>query len=161
VLWHPQTPYHAAIVKEIRTAAAPSLSIEPLFIQARSVADFDRAFSAIARERAQALCVLEGPVAWAHRTRLLDLVSKARLPAIYAQREYPEHGGLMSYGTSMAEMWQRSAAYVDKILRGARPGDLPIEQPTRFELVINLKTAKALGLKIPQSVLMRADQVIR
>jgi putative ABC transport system substrate-binding protein len=163
VLWNPETPPHAAVVKEIKTAA-PLLSIEPRFIEARSLDDFDRAFSAIRREQAQALYVAEGPLRGgfqAYRARLLELASKARLPAIYGWRAFPDDGGLMSYGTNQAEMFRRSATYVDKILKGAKPGDLPIEQPTKFELVINLKTAKALGLTIPPSVLVRADEVIK
>jgi putative ABC transport system substrate-binding protein len=160
VLWNPKTPHNATVVKEIKTAA-PFLSIEPRFVEARGLYDFERAFSAVGQEHPQALYVVEGPVFWARRTRLLDLVSKARLPAIYGHRDFPDHGGLMSYGTNFADMFRRSAVYVDKILKGARPDDLPIEQPTRFELVINLRTARALGLKIPQAMLLRADQVIR
>ncbi len=162
VLWNPESPPHATVVKEIKTAA-PSLSIEPRFIEARSVDDFERAFSAIRREHAQALYAAEGPLRGGRRTSraLLELASKARLPAIYGQRDFPDQGGLMSYGANFHDMFRRSAVYVDKILKGARPGDLPIEQPTRFELVINLKTARTLGLKIPEALLLRADQVIR
>ena len=160
VLWNPKTPYHATVVKEIKTAA-PSLSIKPRFVETRDPHDLDRAFSAIVQEHPQALYVVGGSLFAAHRTRLLDLVSKARLPASYGAREFPDHGGLMSYGPNVADMYHRAAVYVDKILKGAKAGDLPIEQPTRFELVINVRTARALGLKIPQALLLRADQVIR
>jgi putative ABC transport system substrate-binding protein len=96
-----------------------------------------------------------------HRTTLLKLASKAQLPVIYEERNFPDTGALMSYGPNIEDLYRRSAGYVDKILKGAKPGDLPIEQPTKFELVINLKTAKALGITIPQSILVRADEVIR
>ena len=159
VLLYPH-PFSATVVKEIKTAA-PSLSIKPRFVEVRGLDDFERAFSAIRQEHAQALYVVEGPVVWARRTRLLDLVSKARLPAIYGMREFLDHGGLMSYGPNFADRFHRAAVYVDKILKGAKPADLPIEQPTRFELVINVKTARTLGLTIPQSLLLRADEIIR
>jgi len=112
------------------------------------------------RARAGALTDLEGSVFWSERKRLVDLAAKNRLPAVYALREFVDVGGLMSYGPDFADVWRRAATYVDKILKGAKPADLPVEQPTKFELVINLKAAKALGLTIPQSVLARADQVI-
>ena len=112
------------------------------------------------RARAGALAVLGTPVFNRERRRLVDLAAKHRLPAVYSFRLYVEAGGLMSYGPDLPDMFRRSATYVDKILKGARPGDLPVEQPTKFELVINLKTAKALGLTIPPSVLARAHQVV-
>jgi putative ABC transport system substrate-binding protein len=161
VLWNPETPpYRATTVEDIKSAA-PVLSFEPRIVEARGPDDFDRAFSAIGRERAQVLYVVGDPVFFAHRARLLGLVSKARLPAIYSGRGFPDHGGLMSYGPNLADISRRAAVYVDKILRGAKPGDLPVEQPTQFEFVVNLRTAKALGLTIPQSVLDQADEVIR
>jgi len=113
------------------------------------------------RARAQALYVIEDPFFHTHRTTLLKLVSKAKLPAIYGQRGFSDEGGLMSYGAHFADLFRRAAGYVDKILKGSKPGDLPIEQPNKFELIVNLKTAKALGLTIPQSILLQADEVIR
>jgi putative ABC transport system substrate-binding protein len=104
--------------------------------------------------------MLESPFFTTHRARLAELALRSRLPAVYGQKEYVEAGGLISYGTDFQDLWRRAATYVDKILKGAKPGDLPVEQPTKFELVINLKTAKALGLTIPPSLLQRADQVI-
>jgi putative ABC transport system substrate-binding protein len=112
------------------------------------------------RARAGALTVLTSVMFVNERRRLVDLAAKNRLPAAYAQREFVDAGGLMSYGANVADLFRRAATYVDKILKGAKPGDLPVEQPTKFDLVINLKTAKALGLTIPQSLLQRADQVI-
>ena len=113
------------------------------------------------RERAGALLVLADPMFALHRRRIADLAVKSRLPAMYGNRPHVEAGGLMSYGANVADMFRRAATYVDKILKGAKPADLPVEQPTRFELVVNLKTAKALGLTIPRSILVRADQVIQ
>jgi putative ABC transport system substrate-binding protein len=129
-------------------------------LEARGPNEFDGAFAAMAKERVGALLVLSDAMLSSHRTRLADLAARSRLPAAYAVRESVEAGGLMSYGPSFLDLYRRSAAYVDKILKGAKPADLPVEQPTTFELVINLKTAKALGLTIPQSLLQRADQVI-
>ncbi len=130
------------------------------FVEARGPADFDRAFSDMTRARAGAMVVLGSAMFNNERRRLVDLAAKNRLPAVYSSREYVDAGGLMSYGPDLADLFRRAATYVDKILKGAKPGDLPVEQPTKFDLVINLKTAKALGLTIPQSVLGRADQVI-
>jgi putative ABC transport system substrate-binding protein len=130
-------------------------------VEARGPEDFDRAFSDMTRARAGALAVLATPVFDSERRRLVDLAAKNRLPTVYSYRSYVEAGGLMSYGPDLADSFRRAATYVDKILKGAKPGDLPVEQPTKFELVINLKTAKALGLTIPQSLLERADEVIQ
>jgi putative ABC transport system substrate-binding protein len=160
VLWNPATPYHPKVIEDLR-AVAPSLSIELKFVGVRTPAEFGSAFSAFSRAHTHALYVIEGPFFFIHRTTLTKLASKARLPAIYGHRAFVDEGGLMSYGTNFGEMMRRSAGYVDKILKGAKPGDLPIEQPTQFELVVNLKTAKALRLTIPQSILVRADEVIR
>jgi putative ABC transport system substrate-binding protein len=140
--------------------AARALGVRLQFVEARGPADFDRAFSDMTRARADALTVLTTPVFGTERRRLVDLAAKNRLPTVFPFREYVDAGGLMSYGPSLADMFRRAATYVDKILKGAKPGDLPVEQPTKFEFVVNLKTAKALGLTIPQSVLARADQVI-
>jgi putative ABC transport system substrate-binding protein len=129
--------------------------------EVRGPNELDNAFSAMAKEHVDALLVVNDPMLDAQRGRIVDLAAKARLPGIYEWREFAEAGGLMSYGANLGELYRRAATYVDKILKGAKPADLPIEQPTKFELVINLKTAKALGFTIPQSVLIRADEVIR
>ena len=160
VLWNPATPYHPKVIEELK-AAASSLWVELSLVGARVPEEIDPAFSAVSRAHAQALYVIEGGFFFAHRTTLLNLASKARLPAIYGEREYVDEGGLMSYGANFGDLWRRSAGYVDRILKGAKPSDLPVEQPTKFELVVNLKTAKALGITIPESILLRADEVIR
>jgi putative ABC transport system substrate-binding protein len=141
-------------------AAGRSLGFVVQLIDAGRPVDLDRAFAEMTRWRANALVVMPYATLLQERTRVVALAAKQRLPAVYAYRENVVAGGLMSYGADLADQFRRSAAYVDRILRGAKPGDLPIEQPTKFELVINLKTAKALGLTIPPSVLGRADQVI-
>jgi putative ABC transport system substrate-binding protein len=140
--------------------AARTLGLRLQVVEARHPDDFDRAFSEMMRAHAEALVVLVTPVFATASRRLADLAIKTRLPTMFSLREFVKAGGLMSYGPDRAELFRRAATYVDKILKGAKPGDLPIEQPTRFELVINLKTAKALGLTIPPSLLQRADQVI-
>ena len=161
VLWNPATPWHAKAVEDLK-AVAPSLSITLSFVAVRTAEEFGPAFSAISRAHAQALYVIDDPIFYTQRITLFKLASKARLPAVYGgMRVFAEEGGLMSYGANYADQWRRSAGYVDKILKGAKPGDLPIEQPTKLELVVNLKTAKALGIEIPQSILLRADEVIR
>jgi putative ABC transport system substrate-binding protein len=160
VLWNPDTPFHVKVVEDLK-AVAPSLSIELNFVSARTPEEFGPAFSAIGRGHAQALYVIGDPFFLVHRTSLLKLASMARLPDIHGGRQFVDAGGLMSYGTDSVDSSRRQAGYVDKILKGAKPGDLPIEQSTKFELVVNLKTAKALGLTIPQSILQRADEVIQ
>ena len=140
--------------------AARALGVRLQFVEARGPDNFDRAFSEMTRARAGALTVLPSNMFISERRRLVDLATKNRLPAVYPWREFVDAGGLMSYGLNVADLFRRAATYVDKILKGAKPADLPIEQPTKFELVINLKTAKALGLTIPHSLLLRADQVI-
>jgi putative ABC transport system substrate-binding protein len=141
--------------------AARALGVQLQFVEARGPADFDRAFSDMTRARAGALTVLTSAMFTNERRRLVDLAAKHRLPAMYTWREFADAGGLMAYGPNAADLFRRAATYVDKILKGAKPGDLPVEQPTKFELVINVKTAKALGLTIPQSLLGRADEVIQ
>ncbi len=157
VLWHPANPSNPIQLKGAQAAArALGMRLEPVSIQGPN--DFDSASKAV--PGADGLLFLESPLFTTHRARLAELAARSRLPAIYGQREYVEVGGLMSYGTHFKDLYRRAAWYVDKILKGAKPGDLPVEQPTNFELVINLKTAKALGLTIPPSLLQRADQVI-
>jgi len=141
-------------------AAARALGVRPQFVEAPGPADIDRAFSDITRARAGALTVLTGTMFFVERRRLVDLAAKNRLPAVYPWREGVDAGGLMSYGPNIPDLFRRAATYVDKILKGSKAGDLPVEQPTKFELLINLKAAKALGLTIPPSVLARADHVV-
>ena len=134
--------------------------MRPQFVEARGPADLDRAFSDMTRARADALMVLGSSMFVIERRSLVALAAKHRLPAAYSARESVDAGGLMSYGPNLADSFRRAATYVDKILKGAKPGDLPVEQPTKFELVINLKTAKALGLTVAPSLLAQADEVI-
>ncbi len=141
--------------------AARELGVQLQIVEARGPADFDRAVSDMTRARAGALTVLTSNMFVTERRRLVDLAAKSRLPAVYNVREFVDAGGLMSYGPDLADLYQRAATYVDKILKGAMPGGLPVEQPTKFELVINLKTAKALGLTISPLLLGRADDVIQ
>ncbi len=141
--------------------AARSLGLRLHIREVRGPNEIDSAFSTMTKERVDGLLVVNDPMLFAQRGRIVALAAKARLPGIYEWREFSEAGGLMSYGADLSEMYQRLAAYVEKILKGAKPADLPIEQPTKFKLVINLKAAKALGVTIPQSVLIRADEVIQ
>jgi len=159
VLSNPDSPAQPLTVRNVKDAAR-SLGLQLQLLEARGPEGFDGAFAAMARERVGALLVVQDPAFIPHRARLVDLAAKNRLPSIFTQREDAEAGGLMSYGPSLSDLYRRAGTYVDKILKGANPGDLPVEQPTKFELVINLKTAKALGLTIPPSLLQRADQVI-
>ncbi len=161
VLWNPNTPSLSHILLSEAESAARSLRVQVHRFGPRSPTELEGTFSAMTKTRVTALLALADPEFLFHRTRIVDLAAKARLPAIYGLREFTEAGGLMSYAPSVVENWRRAAAYVDKILRGVKPGDLPVEQPTKFELVINLKTAKALGLTIPQSILIRADEMIQ
>ena len=141
-------------------AAARALGVELRLTEIRNENDLEAAFTAIAKERVSGLLVAAGPFETVHRRRIVDLAVSSRLPAMYGARWFVDDGGLISYGVSVLDNFRRAATYVDKILKGAKPADLPVEQPTKFELVINLKTAKALGLTIPPSLLARADQVI-
>jgi len=163
VLWQPgAVPERTekGMLKEADVAAR-ALGVRLQYVEARGPADFDRAFSDMTRARAGALIVSAGAMFFNERSRLADLAAKHRLPAVYPLREHVDAGGLMAYGANFADVFRRAATYVDKILKGAKPADLPVEQPTKFELVINLKTAKALGLTIPPSLLGRADEVMQ
>jgi len=159
ILSNPANPAQGVAIRDV-TAAARSLGLQLRFVEARGLNAFDSAFAAMAKDRVEALLVLTDPVFLLHRERLADLATQYRLPSMYAVKEGVEAGGLLSYGPSLVAAFRRAAVFVDKILKGAKPVDLPVEQPTKFELVINLKTAKALGLTIPPSLLQRADQVI-
>ena len=147
------------MVKEAE-GAARALGVQLQLVKVGAPNDLESAFSAMTRGRTDALIVLPSAMLFGERRRIVDLAAKHRLPAAYNAREYVDLGGFMAYGASIADLRRRAAAYVDKILKGAKPADLPVEQPTKYELVINLKTAKALGLTIPPSILQRADQVI-
>jgi putative ABC transport system substrate-binding protein len=142
-------------------AAARSMGIQPQLLDVRKPEDLEPAFDAANRQRADALVVGQDGLLQANRKLIAELAAKHRLPAIYRSREFIESGGLIAYGPNYPDLYRRAATYVDKILKGAKPGDLPVEQPTKFELIINAKTAKALGLTIPQPLLLRADQVIQ
>jgi putative ABC transport system substrate-binding protein len=160
VLSNPANPGNVRALETVKTRAR-ALGVQLQILEARGPDEFEAAFAAMARERAQALLVVPDAVFGFHRAPLQVLAAKSRLPTMYGLREHAEAGGLMSYAVDLRDSMRRSATYVDKILKGAKPADLPIEQPTQFELVINLKTAKALGLTIPPSVLVRANEVIR
>jgi len=158
--WNPDIPGYVAFWKATEEAAR-RLGVTLLSVEVREPREIEGAFARITRERAQALVVIADALALsAVRPEIPALAAKHRLPSSYTSREAVDAGGLMSYGTSMPDLFRRAAGYVDKILKGAKPGDLPVEQPTKFELVLNRKTAKALGLTIPQSLLIRADEVI-
>ena len=160
VLSNPANPAHAAF-RQVIQSAARTMGVTLLSVDARGPHEFDGAFATMVRQRAGGLVELPDPMFLTERNRLTGLASRNRVPAIYGFREHATAGGLMAYGVNLRDSYRRAATYVDKILKGAKPADLPIEQPTKFELVINLKTAKALGLTIPQSLLLRADQVIQ
>ena len=160
VLLNPVNPTNPLQLKEIHTTA-PALGVTLLSLEAKGADDIDRAFTAMRKERAGALIVLGDPMLETHRTRITELAVKSRLPAIGAHRGYMDAGGLMYYGTNFDDLYHRAATYVDKILKGAKPADLPVEQPMKFELIINLTAAKQIGLTIPPNVLARADRVIK
>ena len=150
-------PYFVTTLQD----AARGIGVSVLPFEISSVEDVNQAFVAIERARADGLIVFGGPVTLAHRSAIIGLAAKRQLPAIWSDRERVVDGGLMSYGADVADLYRRAAGYVDRILKGAKPEDLPVEQPTKFVLAINMKTAKALGLPIPPSLLMGADEVIQ
>jgi putative ABC transport system substrate-binding protein len=160
ILLNPANPTRPVAMRDVEVAAR-SLALQLQFVEARHPDEFDSAFGAMGKARTGGLVVMADTMFVLHRTRLADLAARRRLPTAYGWREHVEAGGLMSYGPSLSDLFRRSATFIDRILKGAHPGDLPVEQPTKFELVINAKTAKALGLTIAQSLLARADQVIQ
>jgi putative ABC transport system substrate-binding protein len=159
VLWNPANPGNPPQLRAAEVAAR-TLGMRLQLLEARNPREIDSAFAAMTKEGASAVVVLVDVVLIEQRTRIADLAATRRLPAVYGHVDHVRAGGLMAYAPNFLDNYRRAAAYVDKILRGANPGDLPIEQATKFELLINLKTAKALGLTIPQTLLQRADQVI-
>ena len=159
VFWRPEHAAHPASIKDLQ-AAAPALGVTVLPLQVKVADDIERAFDVIKRERAAALLLLGDALLTTHMKRIADLAIRNRVAATYTARTFIHVGGLMGYGADIREMFRRSATYVDKILKGAKPGDLPIEQPTKFELTFNLRTAKAIGITIPRALLLRADEVI-
>jgi putative ABC transport system substrate-binding protein len=159
VLWNSTSLSTAALLPGIQSAAR-TLNVKLDLLDAGNRTKLDRAFAAIGASGARGIIATPDPFFNVNRARLIQFAARTRLPAVYYSSFYAEAGGLMAYGSSLEDSYRRAATYVDKILKGAKPGDLPIEQPTKFELVINLKTAKALGITIPQSVLLRADRVI-
>jgi putative tryptophan/tyrosine transport system substrate-binding protein len=165
VFWYKQT-YPSGIgqdkllLGEMKVAAG-ALRVKLQLLELRGLDDFEPAFLVIKGERANALIVLRSPLTTTHRATIVDFATKSRLPSMYGDREFVDAGGLMSYGVNIADLWGRAAVYVDKILKGAKPAELPVEQPTKFEFIINLKAARQIGVTIPQSVLYRADEVIK
>jgi len=159
ILWNPTTPSHGPAVRAVE-AAGQKLGVQLLLVPARSVEEFDGAFSTMTRERMGSLLVIGSPLAFSQRVPLAELALKHRLPGMFQSRENVEAGGLMSYGVDYNDLHRRAALYIDKILKGVKPADLPVEQASKYELIINLKTANALGLAIPESLLLRADKVI-
>jgi ABC-type uncharacterized transport system substrate-binding protein len=160
VLWNPDNAVNVAAVKELEVAAKP-VGVQLTFAGTRTPDDLEDAFQTTRRERSDALLVLGDGMLLNQRARIVAFAARQRLPAMYGNQDYMDAGGLMAYGPNVADMYRRAASYVDKILKGARPADLPVEQATRIELVINARTAKALGLTIPPSLLTRADHVIQ
>jgi putative tryptophan/tyrosine transport system substrate-binding protein len=160
VLWNPENSGHARLLREAESAAG-SLGLRPRAVGVRRPDELDGAFATMARERVDALVILPDTIFLTQRARLAELAVKHRMPAMAGLREYVDAGGLMAYGASLPDLFRRAGLVVAKILTGAKPADLPIERPTKFELVVNLKTAKALGLTMPQSILVRADEIVR
>lgn len=159
VLWNPASEVEPLTVREL-LSAAPAVAVEIQSVEVRNPDAFSEAFATVSSRRVDALLALGNPINFRGRQLIADFALKKRLPSIHDERLFVEAGGLMSYAPSFTDSFRRAATYVDKILKGAKPADLPVEQPTKFELVINLKTAKQLGLTIPQTLLLRADQVI-
>src|SRR5256712_4735060 len=160
VLWYPANPGNVLMLREVETSCQ-TLGLRRHGVAVRGPDEPASAFEAILGTQSNGILAIEDSMLVSHRSRIVETVARTRLPAMYAFRQFVDAGGLMSYGPNIPETFRRAAVFVDKILKGAKPGDLPVEQPTKFEMVINLKTAKALGLTIPQSVLLRADQVIQ
>jgi len=160
VLLNPDNSSNLPQLRLIQEAAS-ALGVSILSVEARRLDDIDRAFATVRAKHAMALLLIADGLLGSNRKRIIELTAKSRWPAIYWRREFVEDGGLISYGASVVDLYRRAAAYVDKILKGARPSDLPVEQPMKFELTINLATARALGLTMPQSIMLRADEVIR
>jgi putative ABC transport system substrate-binding protein len=159
VLWNPDHPFHAKVIEDLKPIG-PSLSMDLSFVGMRTAEEFGAAFASVSRSQAQALYVVEDPIFFAHHGTLLKLASAARLPTIHELGRWPEAGAFMSYGPDLQDLFRRAASYVDRIFKGAKPAELPVEQPTRFELVMNLKTAKSLGLDVPPQLLALSDEVI-
>jgi ABC-type uncharacterized transport system substrate-binding protein len=162
VLWHPDA-FSERTMSDMGKEAADAagvLALELAFVEAYGPDELERAFATVAVARAEALFSFPSPMLFTERRRIVELAAMRRLPGMFQAREFVELGGLIGYGASIPDLNRRAATYVDKILKGAKPADLPVEQPTKFELTVNLKTAKALGLEVPATVLVRADEVI-
>jgi putative tryptophan/tyrosine transport system substrate-binding protein len=160
VFWNPDDPAAKISLRETEDAAK-ALALHLQILETREASDFQSAFRAASKERARALILLPAPIMSTQAKQIAELALKNNLPAISTVSEFPNAGGLMSYGANLAELYRRAATYVDKILKGTKPTDLPVEQPTKFEFIVNLKAAKQIGLTIPPNVLVRADKVIR
>src|SRR5262249_27233817 len=158
-LWNPSNPSHALVISPAK-AATQSLGVQLQLLEARDPQEIERAFAVMTMEQARALVVLTDAFFTDQVRQIAEFAAEKRLPSIYGASEYAEGGGLMVYGANLRDLERRAATFVDKILKGVKPGDLPVEQPSKFELIINLKTAKMLGLTIPPSLLLRADRVI-
>jgi putative ABC transport system substrate-binding protein len=160
ILWNPDNPWHPLAVKALQ-ARSVALGLQLQAQQVRDANAFEDVFRAMVKDRAQGVLVLADPMTFEHRQRLAELALKHSLPLMGNVRRFGESGGLMSFWADRNDLSRRAASYIDRILKGAKPGDLPIEQPTKFELIVNLKTAKALGITVPQSLLLRADELIQ
>jgi len=160
LIYNPETAPHAYLFQRPVEAAAPAFAVTPITVAARSAAELERAVDAFARTPTGGLLVLPDVTNLIHRDQIIALAARHRLPAVYPYRYYAASGGLLSYGSEQADLFRRAASYVDRILKGTNPGELPVQAPTKYELVINLKTARALGLEIPPTLLARADEVI-